>query len=70
MLRVPVISTNVRSVGYDPATAILEVEFHGGGIYQYDGVPQRVHQGLMGAGSKGGYLDSHVKGVYRYRKVG
>ena len=70
MLRVPVVSTNLRSVGYDPATSVLEVEFHGGGIYQYFGVPGSVHAGLMQAGSKGRYLDSFVKGRYRYRKVG
>lgn len=70
MLRVPVVSSNLRSVGYDPATRVLEVEFHGGGIYQYFGVPEHVYRGLTSAGSKGGYLADHVKGVYGYRRVG
>ncbi len=64
MRRVSVVSSNLRSVGYDPVTRVLEVEFHGGGIYLYYGVPEHVHLGLMGAASKGGYLADHVKGVY------
>lgn len=70
MLRVPVVSSNLRSVGDDPTARILEVEFHGGGIYQYLGVPGSAHAGLMRAGSKGGYLADHIKDVYRYRRVG
>ncbi len=70
MLRVPVVSSNLRSVGYDSATLVLEVEFRSGAIYQYYGVSEHVHRGLMSAGSKGGYLADHVKGVYRYRRVG
>mgnify|MGYP002336510248 CR=1 FL=1 len=70
MFRVSVVSSNLRSVGYDPATAVLEVEFHGGGVYHYYGVPDSVYQGLMSAASKGGYLADHVKGVYRYRRIG
>ncbi len=70
MFRVPVVSSNLRSVGYDPATHVLEVEFHRGGIYQYYSVPEHVHRRLMGAASKGGYLADHVKDVYRYRRVG
>lgn len=69
MFRVAVVSSNLRSVGYDPAMAVLEVEFHGGGIYQYYGVPGAVYHGLIGAASKGEYLADHVKGVYRYQRI-
>ncbi len=70
MVRQGVSSSNVRSVGYDRSTGTLEVEFHNGGVYQYYHVPESVYQGLMGAGSKGGYLNDHIKERYRYRKVG
>lgn len=69
MLRVPVVSSNIRYIGYDPSTATLEVEFHNGGMYHYFGVPASVHQSLMNAASKGGYLESHIKNVYRYQRV-
>ena len=37
MQRTPVDSTNLASVGYDADTKMLEVEFHGGSAYQYEG---------------------------------
>lgn len=70
MNRVHVNSSNLSSVGYDPASATLEVAFHHGGIYQYYGVPATVHTALLGAPSKGSYLAHFVKGRYRYGKVG
>ncbi|EJG2168499.1 KTSC domain-containing protein [Citrobacter freundii] len=70
MIRQPVSSSNLQSVGYDPATNVLEIAFHGGGIYQYSGVPSTVHLGLLSAGSKGVYFHQHIKNVYGYRKVG
>jgi hypothetical protein len=53
MNRVPVSSSNLESIGYDAESQTLEIEFHGGGIYKYFGVPPRVHEGLMNAGSHG-----------------
>ena len=69
MVRQSVISSNLSSVGYDPATAILEIRFHNGGIYQYFNVPSSVHTGLMTAASKGHYLHRFIRGKYRYLKV-
>ncbi len=40
MNRVAVQSSNVASVGYDASSSTLEVAFHGGGVYQYFGVPE------------------------------
>lgn len=69
MQRISVSSSNLSSVGYDPQSRTLEVAFHGGGVYQYHGVPPSVHQGLMTAASKGSYLAHHIKGHYAYRRV-
>ncbi|MEK7393021.1 MAG: KTSC domain-containing protein [Fibrobacterota bacterium] len=69
MQRTPVSSSNLSSVGYDPGTQTLEVAFHHGGIYQYYGVPESIYRGLISAASKGSFLDSRIKGAYRYNKV-
>jgi len=69
MMRQPVSSSNLRSVGYDPATRTLEIEFHSGGIYRYVGVPEAVYWGLMGAASKGSYFADFIKGIYRFVKI-
>jgi hypothetical protein len=41
--RKPVSSSNISSIGYDPKSQTLEIEFHSGGIYQYDGVAQNLY---------------------------
>jgi len=70
MERTPVQSSNLASVGYDPQTATLEVEFLNGSIYQYLSVPESVYNGLINASSKGSYLDQFVKKAgYQYRQV-
>lgn len=69
MERQRVSSSNVRSIGYDEASSTLEVEFNGGGVYQYYSVPEGVHASLMRASSKGSYLNDHVKNRYRCRQV-
>ncbi len=69
MERVRVSSSNIKSVGYDPFSAILEIEFHNGGVYLYRSVPERVYERLMAASSKGTYFNDHIKGVYNYRRI-
>lgn len=70
MERKHVNSSNLASVGYDPTSKTLEIEFLNGGLYQYFGVPESVYQGLMSASSHGQYFDSHIKkGGYRYNKL-
>jgi hypothetical protein len=70
MLRTQVSSSNLASVGYDPATLILEIEFLSGRIYHYYGVPETVYQGLMEAESHGKYFNQFVKnGGYSYERV-
>ena len=70
MQRSSVVSSNLRSIGYDESSMTLEVEFNHGGIYQYSSVPQSIYS-LMSADSHGSYFDAHVKKAgYSYRKVG
>lgn len=69
MHREPVSSSNLRSVGYDDSTSVLEVEFNSGGVYQYYNVPTAVYQGLMNAPSHGRYFHTQIKNAYQYSKV-
>ncbi len=62
-------SSNLRSVGYDPVTSTLEVEFHTGGVYEYRRVPVQVHDGLMRAGSKGEYFHDNIRDRDPTRRV-
>lgn len=69
MERTPVTSSNIRAIGYDPDSQTLEVEFNHGAVYQYSGVPQGEHEGMMNADSKGIYLNANIKGRYSYMKL-
>lgn len=70
MERMNVVSSNIRSIGYDASAMVLEVEFNNGAVYQYYNVPQYIFDGLMVADSHGRYLDQYVKkGGYRYAQV-
>jgi len=65
MRRLPVASSAVESVGYDPRTRTLEVEYAGGSVYRYLGVPPREHETLLRADSIGAYVNRRVKPYYR-----
>ncbi len=68
MQMIPVNSSNLASVGYFSST--LRIQFHNGGMYEYDNVPYQVYVELMNAASKGHYFHTHIKGFYPYRRIG
>jgi len=61
MDRRPLKSSNVKSVGYDPDSRTLEVEFHNGDVWSYKPVPPEHHAGLIAAESPGAYFHTHIK---------
>lgn len=69
MNRISVSSSNISSIGYDPESQTLEIEFNDGSIYQYNDVPQLIYESLMNAGSHGQYLNQHIKDKYSYHKT-
>jgi len=70
MTRQTVVSTDLKSVGYDRQTFLLELEFHkGGGVYQYSQIPEDVYAELMASSSKGRYFNSSIKNRYDCQKV-
>lgn len=69
MNRTSVSSSNVASVGYDPNTLTLEVEFKDGSVYQYFDVPETVYQELRRASSVGQFMHANIRNNYRYTKV-
>lgn len=69
MEKIPVRSSHLRAVGYDPATATLEIQFHDGAVYRYANVPATIHAALLAATSKGEYFNLHIKPRYRYRQI-
>ena len=69
MIRQPVSSSNICSIGYDAKSQTLEMEFHSGGIYQYFNVPESIYNALMSASSHGSYFHRHIEDRYRWTKI-
>ena len=67
--RVLVISSHIRSVGFDRETLTLEVRFTNGRVYQYLDVPESVYCGLLSARSAGRYFNDRIRDVYRFIRV-
>ena len=62
-------SSVIRSIGYDPVTAVLHVEFRSGRAYRYLNVPSEQHAALMAAESIGRYFNQEIRPRYRNVKV-
>ncbi len=69
MDREPVSSSNILSVGYDPASETLEIEFKTTGVYQYLNVPQFMWERLMAAESLGKFFNAEIKNAFPCAKV-
>ncbi|OQA49773.1 MAG: hypothetical protein BWY45_03479 [Euryarchaeota archaeon ADurb.Bin294] len=69
MERVPVSSSNIAAIGFDPKTSVLEIQFNSGHIYQYFGVPNAVYDGLMAADSHGQFFHKFIRNIYQYSRI-
>jgi hypothetical protein len=69
MNRVDVVSDMMSSVGYDPTTAVLEVEFRSGSVYQYFDVPPDHYVALLAATSKGRFFNARLRPVFRCLRI-
>jgi hypothetical protein len=77
MNRQQVDSSNIISIGYDPETQILEVEFgkvypedpHNR-IYRYSEVPAEIHAALMAHPSHGYYHNINIAYEFPYERIG
>lgn len=66
MQRQAVDSSNIVSIGFEAGPpAVMEIEFRGGGVYQYtssnDSVVKKHYDDLMAAESKGRHFTAHVR---------
>lgn len=58
----PVKSSNILSVGLDPATGEMHVAFVSGGQYIHSGVSLDQYNGLIGADSVGSHYHHNFRG--------
>lgn len=66
ILRVPVNSSNIRSIGYDETRQVMEIEFWSRGafpppIYRFGFITKEQHETLMKAESIGAHFNTVIK---------
>ena len=69
MEHVPVKSSSISHVGYDPSAKVLAVTFSNGTRYHYEGVTPQAHQSLLGANSIGQHFAANIRNQYRGRRA-
>ncbi|MBA7590381.1 hypothetical protein ES708_32497 [subsurface metagenome] len=62
-------SSNIKKVGYAAALEELHIKFNSGTEYAYLEVPPEVFDALIGAPSKGKFLNAEIKGKYEYQRI-
>lgn len=66
---IPVESAGIKSVGYDEKRRVLGVKFHSGAMHLYEGVSKDDHAAFIGAKSKGGHFQQHIRNRFSSTKL-
>lgn len=54
---------------YNEETETLRIVYVSGMVYDYKNVPWEVYQAMKTSGSKGTFLNKHIKGNFEFEKV-
>lgn len=63
-------SSVVAKMIYNEEKQTLRIVYVSGMVYDYKNVPWEVYEAMKTSGSKGTYLNKHIKGNYEFEKVG
>lgn len=62
----PVKSSQVESIGYDPMTRTLAINYKSGSLYHYHEVPTVVFTDMQKAESVGKFIHANIKLKYKF----
>lgn len=62
-------SGNIRAVGYDARSRMLEIEFNSGNIVQYSGVSDEVHRRLLNSPSPSSYFRDSIEENFSSKRM-
>lgn len=63
----PVQSSNIDAIGWHDGK--LRVRFKGGGLYDYEAVPESVHDAFRASDSAGKFFFANIRGKFKHREV-
>lgn len=64
MTMIPVDSSAISAIGYDPGTKRMKVRFKQGKVYDFCGVPESRFNSFLNSASKGSYYRDYIKDNY------
>lgn len=62
-------SSVISTYSFDASTHTLKVVFLSGLVYEYLDVPESVYREMKEVKSKGTFLNTRIKGFFKYRKL-
>ena len=62
-------SAAIRAIGYEPVSEVLEVEFHKGPIYRFEGVPEFLYRGFIASRSKGKFFHTRIANRFPFQQI-
>ena len=66
---VPVVSSNIKEIGYEDKFEVLKVTFNTGKTYDYHGVPSLTFKAFKEAESKGKFFHKNIRPKYAGKRV-
>lgn len=74
MKLMPVKSSNLHAVGYDPVSQVLRVQFKGSGdqvgkVFEYAGVPPKKFAEMQAAKSVGSFFSTKVRMEHKSKEI-
>lgn len=66
---IPLASSVIAAIGYDPQTSECLVEFTSGSVFIYEDFPQQKFDEWATSDSPGRFFNSQVKNIHPYRRV-
>ena len=62
-------SSVIAGMSYNAPASTLRVTFVSGRVYEYKNVPEQVYLDMKRSGSKGTFLNQHIKRNFPFKKV-
>jgi hypothetical protein len=66
MTRIKITSDTLLSVGYEPDSKLLELEFPGRTVHEYHKVDPVIYMGLMYSEAKDAFFNKHIRDKFSY----
>lgn len=67
MQTTPIKSSVIHSVGYNGLR--LRICFHNGGVFDYEGVPSKLHTEMLASKSPGAFFIGKIRGKFKHKPV-